>query len=98
MVNMNKNCRANKSAVRETHPPSPHQLLSITKKICHLLDIDCETISNDVMKEIDTKIDALGCTVVRKHERRDSRTLASDDLTDKGVCELLEKIDRFGES
>lgn len=44
------------------------------------------------------KLDGLGCTVIKKHERRDSRTLASDELNDKGVCELLEKIDRFGES
>lgn len=95
---MSKNCRANKSAVRDTHPTNPHQLLNITKKICKLLDVDCDTISNDVMKEIDMKIDNLGCTVVRRHERRDSRTLISDEFADKGVCELLDKIDRFGES
>lgn len=86
---MSKNCRANKSAVRDTYSTDPRQLLTITQKICKLLQVDCETISNDVMREIDMKIDALGCTVVKTNERRGSLAFASDDLTDKGVCELL---------
>ena len=41
------------------------------------------------MKEIDSKIDALGCTVIKKSERRSSRGLLSEEVTDKGVNELL---------
>lgn len=41
------------------------------------------------MKEIDSKIDALGCTVIKKSERRGSRGLMSEEVTDKGVNELL---------
>ena len=44
------------------------------------------------MKEIDSKIDALGCTIIKKTERRGSRGLTSEEVGDRGVNELLEKI------
>ena len=50
-----------------------------------------------MLREIDTKVDGLGCTIIKKNQRRDS-CIPSDDFADKGVCELLEKIDKFGES
>jgi hypothetical protein len=70
----------------------------MTRKICQILNVECDNFGDDVMREVDQRIEDLGCAVVRRPERRDSRLANGDDLSDRGVCELLEKIEGFGES
>lgn len=41
-----------------------------------------------MLREVDTRIEGMGCTIIKKNQRRDS-LIPTDDLSDKGVCELL---------
>ena len=73
----------------------PHKLQQYAKQICELLGVEGDNFNDDVLKEVDLQIEALGCTVV-SHDRVGTRTASGEDLPDKGVCDLLDKIDKFG--
>jgi hypothetical protein len=54
-------------------------------------------LCDDILREVDQRIEELGCCGIRLEEKRESR-MAGEDVSERGVVELLEKIDRFGES
>lgn len=95
MVNISRNCRSNKTAVAQPISSSNHQLQKITKNICDLLAIESENLGDDILREVDRRIEELGCCGTRLEEKRESR-MAGEDVSERGVVELLEKIDRFG--
>jgi hypothetical protein len=49
-------------------------------------------LGDDVLREMDRRVDELGCTVVMERRgRRESRLISAEEMggADRGVCELL---------
>lgn len=60
-----------------------------------------ETLSDDTLREIDRQVDALGTLrFERRGGRKESKMVSLEEGpgTDRGVSEMLDKIEKFGES
>ncbi len=69
--------------------------------MCKLLGVEHgETLNDDTMREIDRQVDALGTMrFERRGGRKESKMVSLEEGgagTDRGVSEMLEKIEKFG--
>lgn len=103
--NIAKKSRANKNMVEDS-PECPRQeLLQIASEVSALLGIDHSpqsSFTDDAIREIDQRVDAFATMrYERRGGRKESKMVGLEDAgagTDRGVAEMLEKIEKFGES
>ena len=73
----------------------------MTLSIAELLGVNTEEgiYNEDTLKEIDMKVEELGCCHYERKGRKDSKLMSSMDemnlSNDRMVCDMLEKIERF---
>jgi hypothetical protein len=100
--NIAKKSRSNKNQVEDSPGTPPNELSKIAHQLCSLLGVEHgETLTDDTLREIDRQVDALGTLrFERRGGRKESKMVGLEEGagTDRGVSEMLDKIEKFGES